>query len=155
LALQVCPDADFDGVPDLVVAAAFRGGFESSLISGRTLELIRPVANVSMETAYSTSLCLESSKAGLPMGGMSLVCGEEKESCVRGYSLQGAEQRLWKSRGPWGFGTNVSTIGDVNGDGVGDLVVTAPGSIADPSWAWVLDGVSDKLLYVLKQDPAV
>jgi len=59
----------------------------------------------------------------------------------------GAVIREWKQRGSWSFGSAMDLVGDVDGDGVPDLVVTAPQSSLEASWAWVLSGRGDWVIH--------
>ncbi len=55
----------------------------------------------------------------------------------------GKEIREWKQRGTWTFGSAFDVVGDVDGDGTPDVVVTAPQCSMDESWAWILSGRGD------------
>ena len=55
--------------------------------------------------------------------------------------------REWRQRGSWSFGTTLSVLGDINGDGTPDLLVTAPGTVSQVSYAFVLSGSEDRVLH--------
>jgi len=45
------------------------------------------------------------------------------------------------------FGRSISNMGDINDDGINDIVVGAPGFSGYPGWAFVLSGVDGSLLW--------
>jgi hypothetical protein len=53
------------------------------------------------------------------------------------------------------FGTSVGGCGDVNGDGVGDVIVGAPGRSTQESYAYLYSGKSGRLLYKFWSDDVV
>jgi len=55
----------------------------------------------------------------------------------------GAVIREWKQHGSWTFGSAFDVVGDVDGDGAPDIVVTAPESSLEYSRAWILSGRGD------------
>jgi FG-GAP repeat len=165
LGTSICAPGDVtgDGIPDLVIGApgAAPGG---QIQTGKFV--VRSGASGAVITVYGSS-------AGQLLGGNVrapgdldgdgigdiVVSGWGGNGFVSAYSgvsltvLWTANAPLTSPFGPSGFGSNLSPAGDVNGDGVNDVVVGAPLGIAlgqnlpgPPGQAFVLSGPTGQQL---------
>ena len=77
----------------------------------------------------------------------------DRSRVIAASGKSGAVIREWIQRGNWSFGTAVTVLGDVNGDGTSDLIVTAPGTVSQVSYAYVLSGAEDRVLQEHRTEP--
>jgi len=61
--------------------------------------------------------------------------------------------RSWQSRRALMFGEFVDLVGDVDRDGIPDLLVRAPDSSSQVSWVWILSGADDRVIHEWQDGP--
>jgi hypothetical protein len=129
-------DLDLDGVPDFLVGSDSSDtvlGGRVELVSGRTGQVLRTLVSAVPRDAFGAAVL---GTGDLDSDGVSdLVVGSPREVChdaihlgaVRAYSGRDGSL-LWLARCPatfegTGFGAALADLGDVDGDGVDDVVV--------------------------------
>ena len=154
-------DVDGDGGDDFVVTAPTHGGDARGRIyvySGRSgTELYRVTGAAGEQLGFSISPTDDVDGDGWP----DLLVGAPAAGRGVAYSISGATgnriQRLSGEAAADAFGDSVAGIDDLDGDGIGDLLVTAPQHDTAGSGAgraYLYSGVSGALLHTLDGDAA-
>jgi hypothetical protein len=132
--LTLAGDQDGDGHPDLFIGAPASDTGRVDLLSGKTGTVIRTYAPREPAGSFGwyVATLADLDGDGRPDLAVGAPFARDAAGKVIGgawvlSSASGKELQHWSSADPRaGFGNIVASIGDVDGDGKGDVVVTAP-----------------------------
>ncbi len=139
LAVTVVGDVDGDGVPEIAVSSASTGGTGLvEILSGRDGSRLRALSGESSLSGFGAALCGPGDVDGDGAGDLAVSAPSEPvDGLPRGRvrvvsARDGKVLSVFARRdGPPGqLGHALSAVGDVDGDGRGDVAVGAPGAIA-------------------------
>jgi hypothetical protein len=136
--------------------AVLPGATASLEILARTGEVVRPIRLEGLESPYSLQprQTVDLDSDGVRDLLIAEVHGIGDRSRVVAYSgHDGRVLRTWKQRKNWSYASVLEVVGDVDADGIPDLLVTAPGSSSEGSWAWILSGREDRAIHELSAGP--
>ncbi len=154
-AVSELPDVNGDGVTDIVIGEVDGGSKMQGRVwvySGRTGHLLfRRGGRAGEQNGYAVADAGDVNGDGVP----DVISGAPGQATDVGhaYVYSGATGKtIARLRGPHPgdmFGAAVSGAGDVNGDGVPDLLVGAPGSGTAVGHAYVISGRTFRVIRVL------
>lgn len=155
-------DVDADGVPDYIVGAP-GSGFAPEPPLGRALVISGADHSVLLEVEpternfFGASVSAAGDLNGDGHGDFTVGAMQDDTAAEDGgalFAYSGADgSLLWSVFGEEDFGNlggGAGLVGDVNGDGVPDLSVAAPGEFESRGLAYVLSGVDGSTIHVLR-----
>ncbi|MBP7146720.1 MAG: thrombospondin type 3 repeat-containing protein [Acidobacteria bacterium] len=136
------PDLDGDGLVDIAIGAplADPGGLADAgsvlVVSQGSGEPLRRFDGRAAGEEFGAAVELYDGTGRLVIGapGAASPKGAERAGAVRVFDTHGAFERSIAGAGAGAaFGTAISVVPDIDGDGAPDLVITAPGRYPDPA----------------------